>query len=80
MNKKKSKYRNIIISVFVVMISIMLGVFVYGHLRYQHIKINTVARVKENKDTTSVAKDNEVLEVKDKNEGDILNIALFGID
>lgn len=80
MNKKKSKCRKIIISVVMTIISILLGVFVYVHLQYKTTKINTVSRVKENKDITSLAKDNEVLEVKDKKEGDILNIALFGID
>lgn len=80
MNKKKSKYRNIIISVVMVMIGILLGVFAYTHSEYQSTKTNTVSRVKDNKDTTSITKDNEGLEVKDKNEGDILNIALFGID
>lgn len=80
MNKKKIKHRNIIISVVVGMIGILLGIFIYTHLDYQPIEINIVSRVKDNKDIDSVTKDNEVLEVKDKNEGDILNIALFGID
>lgn len=54
------------------------------------MKNNTVSRIKdnkkissitkENKETRYITKDNEILQSKDKNEGDILNIALFGID
>lgn len=87
MNKNKNEYRNIIISTVIVMIGVLLGVFVYIHSNYQSMNNNTVSRIKDNKkisyitkETSYITKDNEILQSKDKNEGDILNIALFGID